>query len=656
MSLSELVQISNQYGRNPDYVLAGGGNTSFKDSQYLYIKGSGTTLADITADGFVRMRRDKLSASIHREYPADAAEREAAVLADLMDARDKGEEHKRPSVETLLHELFAKRFVVHIHPALLNGLSCGKDGEALCASLFGDKAAWIGIIEPGYVLAMAVREKMAEHAKQHGQAPDIVILQNHGIFVAGDTAGEIDAHYRMVFDALEAKLQAKPDFSTVEFDRERAVELAPAIRMLLKEGATSIVTFRTNAEIMRFVQDEAAFYPVSSAYSPDHIVYCRPWPLFVPRAEDLEEQYRLLEDGIKTYREKHGFNPKLVAVQGLGVFAHGTGKKQADICADVFLDTVKIGVYSASFGGPQFMTDEMIDFILNWEVEAYRSKVSLAGGSAKRLDEKIVVVTGSAQGFGLGIAEEIGAYGANVVLTDLNVELAQMRAEELQKTYGKGKYLATPVDVSSEESVRNMLVQCVLAYGGLDVFVSNAGVLKAGSLDELSLRDFEFVTKINYTGYFICVKYASRILKIQHRFAPDYLTDIVQINSKSGLSGSNKNSAYAGGKFGGIGLTQSFALELVPYGIKVNAICPGNLLGGPLWTDPEKGLFVQYLRAGKVPGAKTIDDVRRFYESKVPMNRGCEIIDVVRALLYVVEQQYETGQAIPVTGGQNMLK
>jgi sorbitol-6-phosphate 2-dehydrogenase len=145
-------------------------------------------------------------------------------------------------------------------------------------------------------------------------------------------------------------------------------------------------------------------------------------------------------------------------------------------------------------------------------------------------------------------------------------------------------------------------------------------------------------------------------MKVQHRFEPGWFADIIQINSKSGLEGSNRNFAYAGSKFAGIGLTQSFALELVEHNIKVNAVCPGNLFDGPLWSDPQTGLFVQYLRTGKVPGATTIAEVRRHYEAKVPMRRGCTIRDVARAIFYLLEQEYETGQALPVTGGQVMLK
>ena len=189
----------------------------------------------------------------------------------------------------------------------------------------------------------------------------------------------------------------------------------------------------------------------------------------------------------------------------------------------------------------------------------------------------------------------------------------------------------------------------------LDLMLSNAGVVRSGPLAQVEKKDFDFVTSVNYTGFFLCAKYAAIIMEAEHEADPEAMFDIVTLNSKSGLEGSNKNFAYAGSKFGGIGLTQSFALELCAYNIKVNAVCPGNFLDGPLWSDPVRGLFVQYLEAGKVPGAKTVADVRRYYEAKVPMNRGCLPVDVARAVMYCVEQRYETGQAVPVTGGQVML-
>ena len=266
----------------------------------------------------------------------------------------------------------------------------------------------------------------------------------------------------------------------------------------------------------------------------------------------------------------------------------------------------------------------------------------------KRLQDKTAIVTGSAQGFGEGIARVLAENGANVVIADLNYELAKKTAESM------GAF-AVAVDVTREKQVENLVDETLKYFGRLDIFISNAGILKAGSLDEMTLETFELVTKVNYTAFFICAKYASAAMKHQKEKNPERTFDIIEINSKSGLEGSSKNFAYAGSKFGGIGLVQSFAKELVEYGIKVNAICPGNFFEGPLWSDPANGLFVQYLRTGKVAGAKTIEDVKRFYESKVPMNRGCTPLDVARAILYCVEQQYETGQAIPVTGGQNML-
>jgi sorbitol-6-phosphate 2-dehydrogenase len=276
-------------------------------------------------------------------------------------------------------------------------------------------------------------------------------------------------------------------------------------------------------------------------------------------------------------------------------------------------------------------------------------------GRRGRMAGKICLVTGGAQGFGEEIVRHLVAEGGFVYIADLNAAKAAALAGELSAAAGATVARPLAVDVADEASVAALAAGVAADSGGLDLFVANAGVLRAGSVKEMSKVDFDFVTSINYTAYFLGVKRLSPLMALQNLPTGRYTADIIQINSKSGLEGSNKNGAYAGGKFGGIGLTQSFALELIADNIKVNSICPGNFFDGPLWSDPDKGLFVQYLNTGKVPGAKTVADVKRFYEAKVPMGRGCAGLDVARAIYYAVEQQYETGQAIPVTGGQVML-
>lgn len=285
-------------------------------------------------------------------------------------------------------------------------------------------------------------------------------------------------------------------------------------------------------------------------------------------------------------------------------------------------------------------------------VGVFRASAAVGEG---RVGGKIALVTGAAQGFGLEIAQSLAGQGATVVLADINADGAKAAAKEICDIHGAGRARGVAMNVTDAESIAAALEEAVRVFGGLDVFVSNAGVLKAESVKTQSKKDFDFVTAVNYTGYFLCVQAAAPILAAGRLADAAYTSDIIQINSKSGLVGSNRNGAYAGSKFGGIGLTQSFAMELIEDGVKVNAICPGNFFDGPLWSDPNNGLFVQYLRTGKIPGAKTIADVKAGYEAKVPMKRGCTTPDVMKAVFYLIDQQYETGQAVPVTGGQVML-
>ncbi|MBO6062695.1 MAG: SDR family NAD(P)-dependent oxidoreductase, partial [Bacteroidales bacterium] len=349
-----------------------------------------------------------------------------------------------------------------------------------------------------------------------------------------------------------------------------------------------------------------------------------------------------------------GHTPKVLLVKGIGLVAVGDHAKNAGIITEVFLDAMKVAFYAGSFGGEHPMEPAWIDFIDNWEVENYRRKVA-SGASTGRVEGKTIVVTGAAQGFGEGIARELMGQGANIVVADLNEATGVATAASFNEMARNNRAIFVKTNVADMDSLQNLMKQTILNFGALDVFVSNAGVLRAGGLEAMTPENFDFVTKINYQAYFYCAKVASHIMKIETATDPAYYADIVQVNSKSGLRGSKANFAYAGGKFGGIGLTQSFALELAPFRVKVNSICPGNFYDGPLWSNPENGLFVQYLAAGKVPGAKTVQDVKDYYLSQVPMRKGCTPADVTKAILYAIEQTGETGQAIPVTGGQVML-
>jgi rhamnose utilization protein RhaD (predicted bifunctional aldolase and dehydrogenase) len=376
MSLQELAEISRYYGSNPDYVIAGGGNTSFKDNDTLYIKASGTSLGEIKGEDFVKMDRRKLARIWQRQYPQDVNEREAAVLADMMTARKSGEENKRPSVETLLHDLLPFSYVVHTHPCLVNGLTCSKRGEEAAAELFADEYIWIPSINPGYILSQHVKNAMDEfiargtrgEASGKGKPAEFIFLQNHGVFVAGNSVSEIKETYRRIISILEKHAGRKPDFSDKTDVYENSKEIASVLEDLAGRG--SKVLFERNKEFARLVQETSAFYPVSSAFTPDHIVYAGSDPLFIGQANP-----GAVKAAWKDHVNKIGRAPKIAAVKGLGVFGIGVSEKTAALALALFEDTAKVAAYTEPYGGPAFMSKEQIDFINNWEVEQYRSKI-----------------------------------------------------------------------------------------------------------------------------------------------------------------------------------------------------------------------------------------------------------------------------------------
>ena len=662
--IEDLIAISRKFGQDSRFVIAGGGNTSYKDENRLWVKASGHALATITEDGFAVLDRALLNEMGEKAYNEDTAIREEQVKNDLSVACITKD--RRPSVETSLHNCMGFAFVVHLHPTIVNGLMCSVNAEAACKEIFPD-ALYIEYTDPGYTLFKKVYDRIKAYKAEKGKEPQVIFLQNHGIFVGGDTTAEIEGIYSEVLGKLEAKVAALPEGDTAV--SETVTDVVPAIRQILSRSGRGFKTLKVtkNALVDFFIDGcsatstgsatdcsgKSGFDKIAKPFTPDIIVYCKSSYIFI-EAESDEEILKQAEEKIEAFVSGKGYTPKVLLIKGIGLIAVGDSSRNAQIITDVFTDAMKVAFYAQSFGGEHPMERAWIDFIDNWEVENYRRKVA-SSASKGRVEGRTIIVTGAAQGFGEGIARELMVQGANIVVADLNEATGEKTAASFNEKAGANKAIFVKTNVADMASLRNLMKETILNFGALDAFVSNAGVVRAGGLDVMTPENFEFVTKINYEAYFFCAKVASHIMKIETKYDPEYFADIIQVNSKSGLRGSKANFAYAGGKFGGIGLTQSFALELAPYRVKVNSICPGNYYDGPLWSNPENGLFIQYLNAGKVPGAKTVQDVKDYYLAQVPMRKGCNPVDVCKAILYAIDQTGETGQAIPVTGGQVML-
>lgn len=370
--LLDLVRISRLFGSDPSFVIAGGGNTSFKNEEKIWIKASGISLATIDEDGFVSLSREKLRDISTKHYSADPLLRENEVKADLHEAI-VSPKTLRPSVETSLHDLISYRYVVHTHPTKVNALMCSQTAAESCKEMFGEKILFVPYTDPGYILFTVVARGIKQFSDKNGFQPKIIFLENHGVFVGADTTEEIEAIYADLMATISVRLR----FQLPDTIRKSIASMIIDNVAQLHEGFAgySAIGMKSNLTDL-FVQNEMSFSKANKSFTPDDIVYCKAHYLYIPDHQQNEELLAKAAQTVKTYFGKYGYLPKVLAIQNLGVIAVEESLKSAMNVLDVYENILKISFYTENFGGPKFMNDQQIAFIDNWEVENYRRKVA----------------------------------------------------------------------------------------------------------------------------------------------------------------------------------------------------------------------------------------------------------------------------------------
>lgn len=343
--VKRLTQLSHEFGTEK-YVKGGGGNTSAKNADTLWIKPSGTTLATLEEDSFVPMDRAILNNLSQTQLSCETNERENQVKEILLSAV-KVETDKRPSVETMLHNAFSAQFVVHTHPALVNGLTCAVNGKSAAQKLF-PQSVWVEYTDPGYVLFALVDAKIKEYQKANGVEPKMVFLENHGVFVAADSEEEIHEIYGLIMDKLAT------EYNSAGISQE--VNVAE----ISENASNNAASIKKNSG--GYVAVSGGFKVAQGPLTPDHIVYAKSFPY----CGDIDRYEQ------NAFRTQHGYDPVIYCVSG-DVFACGDSQNRAELAMELAKDGALIIQLCAAFGGVKFMSDEARLFIENWEAESYRS-------------------------------------------------------------------------------------------------------------------------------------------------------------------------------------------------------------------------------------------------------------------------------------------
>jgi rhamnulose-1-phosphate aldolase/alcohol dehydrogenase len=667
-TVAALVARSNRLGADPKNTNYAGGNTSAKGTEtdpltgqpveLLWVKGSGGDLGTLTESGLAVLRLDRLR-DLQQVYPG--VEREDEMVA-AFDHTLFGKGGAAPSIDTAMHGLVDAAHVDHLHPDSGIAIATAADGERLTAEIFGGKVVWVPWRRPGFQLGLDIAAIKAANPEAIG-----TILGGHGITAWGDTSEEAEANSLWIIATAEAYLQehgradpfgaALPGYQPLpEAERRaRAAALAPTIRGLVSTDRVQVGSFTDSPEVLDFLQ--RAEHPRLAGLGtscPDHFLRTKVKPLVLdlPATASVEEQQARLKELHEAYRadyqayyDRHaspdspairGADPAIVLVPGVGMFSWGANKQTARVAGEFYVNAINVmrGAEAISSYSP---IDEAEKFRIEyWALEeAKLQRLPRPKSHATR----IALVTGAASGIGKAIATRLAAEGACVVIADLDLEKAQAAAAELG---GTDVAIGVAANVTDEDQVQAAVEATVLAFGGIDLVVNNAGLSLSKPLLETTVADWNLQHDVMAKGSFLVSKAAARALIAQQLGG-----DVVYISSKNSVFAGPNNIAYSATKADQAHQVRLLAVELGEHGVKVNGINPDGVVRG-------SGIFAGGWGAKRaaVYGVEE-DDLGKYYAQRTLLKREVLPEHVANAVFVLcsADLSHTTGLHIPVDAG-----
>lgn len=667
-TVEALIGRSNRLGSDPRITNYAGGNTSAKgvdvdpvtgeEVELLWVKGSGGDLGTLKEQGLAVLRLDRLLA-MKNVYPG--VEREDEMVA-AFDFALHGKGGAAPSIDTAMHGLVDAAHVDHLHPDSGIAIATAADGEKLTAEIFGGKVVWVGWRRPGFQLGLDIAAVKEANPDAIG-----VILGGHGISAWGDTSDEAEANSRWIIDTAEAYIAANgrkdpfgallDGYGPLEADerRVRAAALAPTIRGLASHDRPMVGHFTDDERVLDFLA--RAEHPRLAALGtscPDHFLRTKvkPMVLDLPTSASVEEQIARLTELHEAYRADYqayydahatadspairGADPLIVLVPGVGMFSYGANKQTARVAGEFYLNAINVmrGAEALSTYSP--ISDEEKFRIEYWALEeAKLQRMPKPKSHATR----IALVTGAASGIGKAIATRLAAEGACVVIADLDLAKAQAAAAELG---GTDVAIGVQANVTDAAQVRAAIDEAVLAFGGLDLVVNNAGLSLSKSLLDTTEADWDLQHDVMAKGSFLVSQAAARVLIAQRLGG-----DVIYISSKNSVFAGPNNIAYSATKADQAHQVRLLAVELGEHGVKVNGINPDGVVRG-------SGIFAGGWGANR---AKTYgieeDDLGKFYAQRTILKREVLPENVANAVAVLTgpDLSHTTGLHIPVDAG-----